>query len=88
MAAKRLEEVIFFIRPFFSRFIAASLLVYLLFHLVYGKLGIISYLNIQNEVGKSYAKLEELRSERCVLENETKSLRPGSLDLDLLVEVA
>lgn len=62
------------------------MLLYFVFHSIYGSRGIIAYFKLQAELESSHKKLDQLRSERLEIENRTKLLRPGSLDRDMLDE--
>ncbi len=62
------------------------MLLYFVFHSIYGSRGIIAYFKLQSELEDSHIKLEQLRTERLEIENRTKLLRPGSLDKDMLDE--
>jgi cell division protein FtsB len=62
------------------------MLLYFVFHSIYGSRGIIAYFKLQTELENSHIKLEKLRAERLEIENRTKLLRPGSLDKDMLDE--
>jgi len=62
------------------------MLMYFVFHSIYGSRGIIAYFKLQAELENSHIKLEQLRSERLEIENRTKLLRSGSLDRDMLDE--
>lgn len=62
------------------------MLLYFVFHSIYGRRGIIAYFKLQSELEDSHIKLEQLRTERLEIENRTKLLRPGSLDKDMLDE--
>ena len=62
------------------------MLLYFVFHSIYGSRGIIAYFKLQSELENSHVKLEKLRAERLGIENRTKLLRPGSLDKDMLDE--
>ncbi|NRB10764.1 MAG: septum formation initiator family protein [Rickettsiaceae bacterium] len=64
------------------------ILLYFLFHSIYGSRGIISYFKLQAELERSHKTLEMLRAERLEIENRTRLLRPNSLDKDLLDEKA
>lgn len=64
------------------------ILLYFLFHSIYGSRGIISYFKLQAELERSHKALEMLRSERLDIENKTRLLRPNSIDKDLLDEKA
>ncbi len=63
------------------------MLVYFVFHSIYGRRGIIAYFKLQSDFKESEKKLELLRAERLESENRTKLLRPGSLDRDMLDEM-
>ena len=62
------------------------MLLYFVFHSIYGSRGIIAYFKLQSDLKDSHIKLEQLRTERLEIENRTKLLRPGSLDKDMLDE--
>jgi len=64
------------------------MLLYFIFHSIYGGRGIIAYFKLQSELENAHMKLEELRSERLEIEHRAKLLRPGSLDRDMLDEKA
>ncbi len=64
------------------------ILLYFLFHSIYGSRAIISYFKFQAELERSHKTLEMLRSERLDLENKIRLLRPNSIDKDLLDEKA
>jgi cell division protein FtsB len=62
------------------------MLMYFIFHAIYGSRGIVAYFRLQSELEDSHQKLATLRAERLEIENKTKLLRPGSLDKDMLDE--
>lgn len=66
--------------------LALLMLVYFVFHSIYGSRGIIAYFKSQSELKSSHKKLELIRSKRIEIENRTKLLRPNSLDKDMLDE--
>jgi len=66
--------------------ITIFMLLYFVFHSIYGSRGIIAYFKLQAELESSHKKLDQLRAERLEIENRTKLLRPGSLDRDMLDE--
>ena len=66
--------------------IVFSILIYFIFHSIYGNRGIIAYFKLQSETNKYKEELANLRQKRLEIENETKLLRPGSIDKDLLDE--
>ena len=63
------------------------ILMYFIFHLIYGNRGIIAYFAMITEYDASYQKLNELRYTRLKLENKVKLLRPDSIDEDAMDEV-
>ena len=65
-----------------------SMLLYFVFHSIYGTRGIIAYFKLQAELENVHTKLSTLRAERLEIENRAKLLRPGSLDRDMLDEKA
>lgn len=62
------------------------MLMYFVFHAIYGTRGVVAYFRLQSELEESHQKLAALRAERLEIENKTKLLRPGSLDKDMLDE--
>ncbi len=64
------------------------MLIYFIFHSIYGSRGIIAYFKLQAELEDAHAKLSVLRSKRLEIENRAKLLRPESLDRDMLDEKA
>lgn len=63
-----------------------SLLLYFVFHSIYGSRGVIAYFKLQSELTRMETTLASLHSDRLEIENRTKLLRPGSLDRDMLDE--
>ena len=66
--------------------ITLLMLVYFVFHSIYGSRGIIAYFKAQSELRNAHKKLELVRSKRLEIENRAKLLRPDSLDKDMLDE--
>ncbi|KAJ6644836.1 Isoprenyl transferase, partial [Pseudolycoriella hygida] len=64
------------------------LLMYFVFHSIYGGRGIIAYFSLNQQLEKAYSELEMLRDERIELEHKVKLLRPESLDRDMLDQEA
>lgn len=62
------------------------MLLYFIFHSVYGSRGILAYFKLQAELSSSHKKLELLMAERLEIENRTKLLRHESIDKDMLDE--
>lgn len=66
--------------------IVVFMLLYFVFHSIYGNRGILAYFKLQAELTNSHKKLEVLRAERLEIENRTKLLRHESIDKDMLDE--
>lgn len=64
------------------------MLLYFIFHSIYGSRGILAYFKLQAELESAHNKLDVLRAERLEIENRAKLLRPESLDRDMLDEKA
>lgn len=68
--------------------ILMAILLYFIFHAMYGNRGIVAYFKLSSNIEKSHKELEELRAERLEIEHKVKSLKSESLDRDLLDEQA
>ena len=68
--------------------ITSLLLIYFIFHSVYGNRGIIAYFKLNQQLEKTYSELENLRATRIEIEHKVKLLRPESLNHDMLDEKA
>ncbi|MFK7967963.1 MAG: septum formation initiator family protein [Rickettsiaceae bacterium] len=64
------------------------MLLYFIFHSIYGSRGVIAYFKLQAELENAHSKLNTLRVERLEIENKANLLRPKSLDYDMLDEKA
>lgn len=62
------------------------MLLYFVFHSIYGSRGVIAYFKLQSELSNAHKKLELTREKRLEIENRAKLLRPTSLDKDMLDE--
>jgi cell division protein FtsB len=62
------------------------MLIYFIFHSVYGSRGILAYFSLKSELENSHKTLAILRAERLEIENRTKLLRHESIDKDMLDE--
>lgn len=62
------------------------IMIYFVFHAIFGNRGIIAYLTLKEELRQSTLILNQLVSTRNKIENHTALLRPGSLDKDMLDE--
>jgi cell division protein FtsB len=85
MTYRERKSFVFTKKTVFSALVLLMLL-YFVFHSIYGSRGVIAYFKLQSELESSHKKLELLRAERLEIENRTKLLRPGSLDRDMLDE--
>jgi cell division protein FtsB len=68
--------------------ITSLLLIYFIFHSIYGNKGIIAYFKLSQQLEKTYSDLETLRAKRVEIEHKVKLLRPESLNQDMLDEKA
>jgi cell division protein FtsB len=68
--------------------ILMAILLYFIFHAMYGNRGIVAYFKLGSHIEKSEKELEELRAERLEIEHKVKSLKSDSLDRDMLDEQA
>ena len=66
--------------------VGVFMLLYFVFHSIYGNRGILAYCTLQAELSNSHKKLEILCAERLEIENRTKLLRHESIDKDMLDE--
>jgi cell division protein FtsB len=64
------------------------LLIYFVFHSIYGNRGVIAYFTLNQRLEKAHSDLESLRAQRIELEHRVKLLRPESLDRDMLDQEA
>ncbi len=87
MKKKQLKAIQFTRKTAFNIIILLMLL-YFIFHSIYGSRGVIAYFKLQAELESAHNKLSTLRVERLEIENRAKLLRPGSLDKDMLDEKA
>jgi cell division protein FtsB len=69
-------------------FVCIIVLGYFAYHAVYGRLGFISFLDIQNRIDLLAHQLEDVERQRQQLDRQVALLRPESLDPDLLDERA
>ncbi len=65
-----------------------AVLLYFIFHAIYGNRGIVAYFKLNSNVENLEKELEELKAERLEIEHKVKSLKSESLDRDLLDEQA
>lgn len=67
---------------------AALLFFYFAFHLISGERGLLAYAKLKSELSAKAQQREIVAEEKEQLANRVVGLRPQSLDLDLLEEVA
>lgn len=75
-------------RKIIFNILLSLLLIYFVFHSIYGNRGVIAYFTLNQRLEKAYSELESLRAERIELEHRVKLLRPESLDRDMLDQEA
>jgi cell division protein FtsB len=68
--------------------ILMAVLLYFIFHAIYGNRGIVAYFKLNQSVTNAEKELDELRAERLEIEHKVKSLKSESLDRDMLDEQA
>ena len=68
--------------------ILMAVLLYFIFHAIYGNRGIVAYFQLNSTVSDAEKELEELKAERLEIEHRVKSLKSESLDRDMLDEHA
>jgi cell division protein FtsB len=68
--------------------VAMGLVIYFGYFAIYGKHGLISWIQLNHEIELKQAELERIRGERAALEHRVQLLRPESVDPDLLEEQA
>lgn len=61
--------------------IISLLLVYFVFHTIYGDRGLLAYFKVNQKLDKSYEELKTLRAERIEHEHKVKLLKEGDKDL-------
>lgn len=88
MIKKNQLKAIQFTKKTLFNVIMLFMLLYFIFHSIYGSRGVIAYFTLQAELENAHSKLNALRVERLEIETKTKLLRPESLDKDMLDEKA
>jgi cell division protein FtsB len=68
--------------------IAISLVAYFGYFAIYGKHGLVNWMQLQQQIDVKQADLDRVRDERFALERRVRLLRPESVDPDLLEEQA
>ncbi len=69
-------------------YLLIAVLLYFVFHLLYGNRGIVAYFRLNQKLDNSVKELDTLKAERLEIEHKVNSLKPESLDRDLLDEQA
>ena len=64
------------------------ILVYLIFHTIYGNKGILSYFKLKEELKEMHNTLNQKKIKRLNLEQQVKNLLSDQIDKDLLDEKA
>ena len=68
--------------------ILMAVLLYFVFHAIYGNRGIVAYFKLSQNIEESEKEFESLKAERLEMEHKVKSLKSESLDRDMLDEQA
>ncbi|MEQ1864615.1 MAG: septum formation initiator family protein [Micropepsaceae bacterium] len=68
--------------------IVISLVAYFGYFAIYGKHGLVNWVQLQQQIDIKQADLDRVRDEHLALEHRVKMLRPESVDPDLLEEQA
>lgn len=61
--------------------VISLLLIYFVFHTIYGDRGLIAYFKVNQKLDKSYEELKILRSERIEQEHKVRLLKDGDKDM-------
>jgi cell division protein FtsB len=64
------------------------LLIYLVFHTIYGNRGIVAYYTLNKEVSKLSNQADDVFFKRILLEKQVKDLNAKNIDKDLIDEYA
>lgn len=67
---------------------AYGLAIYFGYHAVVGSRGLLAWRQLNRDIAASEQELAAVRAERQALEEKVRRLRPGSLDPDLIDELA
>jgi cell division protein FtsB len=67
---------------------AYGLAVYFGYHAVIGSRGLLAWRQLNQDIAATQQELATVRAERQALEDKVRRLRPGSLDPDLIDELA
>jgi cell division protein FtsB len=67
---------------------AYGLAVYFGYHAVIGSRGLLAWRQLNQDIAATQQQLATVRAERQTLEDKVRRLRPGSLDPDLIDELA
>ena len=61
--------------------VISILLIYFVFHTIYGERGLLAYFKVNQKLDKAYEDLKILRSERVEQEHKVKLLKDGDKDV-------
>lgn len=61
--------------------VISILLIYFVFHTIYGERGLLAYFKVNQKLDKAYEDLKTLRSERVEQEHKVKLLKDGDKDM-------
>jgi cell division protein FtsB len=69
-------------------FWAIIIAIYFLYHILTGERSLTKWLDLQNEISIRKEEVKNLRQDLDILEARVKRLRPNTLDLDYIEELA
>lgn len=67
-------------------FFGTGVFVYLIYHLITGQNGLISYFQLKQKLSETQIEHMQVQKDSSLLENKVKRLYPNTLDADLLDE--
>lgn len=68
--------------------ILSSILLYFIFHAIYGNRGILAYYSLSHQIEEAEKDLDNVRAEKLEIEHKVNSMKSESLDPDMLDEQA
>jgi cell division protein FtsB len=68
--------------------ILTSVLLYFIFHAIYGNRGILAYYSLSHQIEEAEKELDVVKAETMEIDHKVNSMRPESLDPDMLDEQA
>ena len=75
-------------KRFRSSMLLAFVFFYFAFHLVTGERGLLAYVRLKTEMANKTEQSQLIQEQKIELSNRVTGMRDGSLDIDLLEEIA